>query len=159
MDFFLFVVSTLLTSSVTMAADCSCGYTIDSTLFTSFLSADFTYPTNISTQTDTVSPFSACGPYGKNAFVNNVIANTYSRNERVRSRILDADAAVQLWVRGEKDVPEGSLIETAKIATREDLLYGSFRASIEVMDGPGTCTAFSWVCSSPLLPSLFPLVA
>lgn len=54
------------------------------------------------------------------------------------------DPGLQLWVRG--GIPKDGLIPMGEIATsREDMLYGSFRASILVSDIPGTCAAFFWV--------------
>ncbi|MCJ1453885.1 hypothetical protein MMC28_004234 [Mycoblastus sanguinarius] len=134
-----------------VSADCECGYTANSTLYTDLIETDFLHLTNITTDTDwqpqnyTVTSALARGPYGKNASLNNVVANPLkSQYDWAGNGINGGDAGLQLFVRGGNPVP-GGLIPMAEVATtRGDLLYGSFRAGMKVTATNGTCGAFFW---------------
>lgn len=137
--------------AVLVRADCECGYTVDSDLYTDLLETDFLELKDISTNTDwapqqyTVDPGRARGPYGKDASPANVIANPRksadgSTDEGQRG----GDAGLQLIVRG--GVPGSGLIPIAEMSTeRTDLRYGSFRAGMKLTPVNGTCGAFFWV--------------
>lgn len=139
-------------------ADCECGYTVNSTLYTDLIETDFLHLANIIDDTDwqaqnyTVTPELARGPYGKNASVSNVIANPLkSQYDWAGDGINGGDAGLQLFVRG--GAPQDGLIPMAEVATaRIDMLYGSFRAGMKVTGTPGTCGAFFWVRPVSLLP-------
>jgi hypothetical protein len=137
--------------STRVRADCECGYTVDSVLYTDLLETDFLQVKDISTNTDwapqeyTVDRARARGPYGKDASPANVVANPLknpdgSSDESKRG----GDAGVQLIVRG--GVPESGLIPMAEMTSeRNDLWYGSFRAGMKLTPVNGTCGAFFWV--------------
>lgn len=139
-------------------ADCECGYTVNSTLYTDLIETDFLHLANITDDTDwqpqnyTVTPELARGPYGKNASVSNVVANPLkSQYDWAGDGINGGDAGLQLFVRG--GVPQDGLIPMAEVATaRIDMLYGSFRAGMKATGTPGTCGAFFWVRPVSLLP-------
>ena len=135
-------------------ADCECGYTVNSALYTELIETDFLHLANITTDTDwqpqnyTVTPALARGPYGKNASVSDVVANPLkSQYDWAGDGVNGGDAGLQLFVRG--GVPQDGLIPMAEVATaRVDVLYGSFRAGMKVTGTPGTCGAFFWVYST-----------
>ncbi|MCJ1305849.1 hypothetical protein MMC08_008666 [Hypocenomyce scalaris] len=139
-------------------ADCECGYTVSSALYTDLLETDFLHLPNITLDTDwepqnyTVSPAAARGPYGKNATIGNVIANPLQNNNSWAGEgVLGGDPGLQLWVRG--GTPANGLIPMAEVASaREDMLYGSFRAAMKLTGTSGTCGAFFWV-HLPIFPS------
>jgi hypothetical protein len=57
------------------------------------------------------------------------------------------DAGLQLYVQG--GIPRDGFVPAAQInSVREDMLWGSYRASIKLTDVPGTCAAFFWVSSN-----------
>ncbi|KAA6408617.1 MAG: glycoside hydrolase family 16 [Lasallia pustulata] len=140
----------LLLLSPPTRADCECGYTVNATLYTDLLETDFLHLPNITRDTDwqpqnyTVSPAAARGPYGKNASLSNVVANPlHDNNTSAGPGLLGGDPGLQLWVRG--GIPQDGLIPIAEIASaRDDMLYGSFRASMKLTGTPGTCGAFFW---------------
>ena len=133
-------------------ADCECGYTVNSTLYTDLIETDFLHLKNITTDTDwipqnyTVSPELARGPYGKNAQISNVVANPLqSPYDWAGNGVNGGDAGIQLIVRGNNPSP-GGLVSMAEMATnRTDILYGSFRAGMKTTPVNGTCGAFFWV--------------
>lgn len=139
-------------------ADCECGYTVNSTLYTDLIETDFLHLANITDDKDwqpqnyTVTPELARGPYGKNASINNVVANPLqSQYDWAGDGINGGDAGLQLFVRG--GVPQDGLIPIAELATaRVDMLYGSFRAGMKATGTPGTCGAFFWVHHGSLIP-------
>lgn len=132
-------------------ADCECGYTVNSALYTDIIETDFLHLANITNDTDwqpqnyTVTPELARGPFGKNASISNVVANPLkSQYDWAGDGVNGGDAGLQLFVRG--GVPQDGLIPMAELATaRTDMLYGSFRAGMKVTGTPGTCGAFFWV--------------
>ena len=77
--------------------------------------------------------------------------------------MLGGDAGLELYVRGVgDDGSAGGLVGMAELSSvREDMLFGSFRASVMFTGVGGTCGAWFWVrCAfSPDLPvsSLFSL--
>ena len=141
----------ILHSFQIVRADCECGYTLNSTLYTDLIETDFLHLANITgdktwqPQNYTVTPELARGPYGKNASVTNVVANPLkSQYDWAGNGINGGDAGLQLFVRG--GVPKDGLIPIAEVATeRADIFYGSFRAGMKVTGTPGTCGAFFWV--------------
>ena len=140
-------------------ADCECGYTVNSVLYTDLIETDFLHLANITGDTDwqpqnyTVTPELARGPFGKNASLSNVVANPLkSQYDWAGDGVNGGDAGLQLFVRG--GVPQDGLIPIAEVATaRTDMLYGSFRASMKATGTPGTCGAYFWVW--PISPLFF----
>lgn len=145
-------------------ADCECGYSINATSFpfTDLLETDFLHLQNITRDTDwvpqnyTVTSLAARGLYGKNATLDNVVANPLNSTYGWTGRgVFGGDPGLQIYVRG--GIPKDGLVPMGEIATaRVDMLYGSFRAAIKLSDTPGTCAAFFWVCttrSGALLPA------
>ncbi|KAG7002377.1 glycoside hydrolase family 16 [Physcia stellaris] len=133
-------------------ADCNCGYTVGSTLYTDLIESDFLHQQNITADTDwqgqdyTVSAELARGPYGKNASSDNIVANPLkSKYDWAGDGINGGDAGLQLIVGG--GTPDkGGLIPMAELVTsRDDILYGSFRAGMKITKVNGTCGAFFWV--------------
>ena len=153
----MFVAHSISFCAVLFAAlvrsDCECGYTVNSTLYTDLIETDFLHLQNITTDTDwqgqdyTVSAELARGPYGKNASTSNIVGNPLkSQYDWAGDGVNGGDAGLQLIVRG--GTPEkGGLIPMAELVTsRDDMLYGSFRAGIKITNVNGTCSAFFWVC-------------
>ena len=146
----LSVYSTFI-SFQSVQANCECGYTVDSSLYTDLIETDFLHLANITNDTDwqpqnyTVTPELARGPYGKNALVSNVVANPLkSQYDWAGDGVNGGDAGLQLFVRG--GIPHDGLIPMAEVATsRIDMLYGSFRAGMKATGTPGTCGAYFWV--------------
>ena len=142
--------ATLLASLV--RADCECGYTVNSTLYTDLIESDFLHLHNITNNTDWIrqdyqaSAELVRGPYGKHAQVENVVTNPLkSQYDWSGNGINGGDAGLQLIVRG-GDPGKGGLIPIAEMATnRTDILYGSFRAGMKIAAVNGTCGAFFWV--------------
>ncbi|KAI4129088.1 MAG: hypothetical protein LQ347_003913, partial [Umbilicaria vellea] len=136
--FLTFTLLLLLFLAPRAHANCECGYTVNATLYTDLLETDFLHLPNITLDTDwelqnyTVSAADARGPYGKNATLGNVVANPLKDNTSWTGHgILGGDPGLQLWVRG--GIPSDGLIPMAELAsTREDMLYGSFRASLKL---------------------------
>lgn len=145
------IVLWVLWASNIVNANCECGYRVSSTLYTELLETDFIHLTDITADTDwipqnyTVSAEAARGPYGKNATLGNVIANPLeNKYDSIGNGILGGDGGLQLWVRG--GVPKNGLVPIAEISSaRQDILYGSFRVGIKMVDVPGTCGALFWV--------------
>lgn len=133
-------------------ADCECGYTVDSVLYTDLLETDFQHVKDISTNTDwapqeyTVDAALARGPYGKNTSTANVVANPVKKKDApTNESVLGGDAGLQLIVRG--GVPTDGMIPIAEMSSeRTDLWFGSFRAGMKLTGVKGTCGAFFWVC-------------
>ncbi|EMC97835.1 glycoside hydrolase family 16 protein, partial [Baudoinia panamericana UAMH 10762] len=130
-------------------SSCNCGYTLNTTsLFTHAIQTDFTHPDASLTWTDSpsadwavqvynVSPTAARGPYGKAAELSTVLLNSSSStlDLYVRSQLLPNTNGTL----GSSDLR----IPISEIATtRNDILYGTFRASIQFSSVPGTCGAF-----------------
>lgn len=145
------VVLTTLLLIPLVHANCECGYTVNSTLYTDLIESDFLHLANIITDTDwqlqnyTVTPALARGLYGKNASLTNVVANPLrSKYDWAGDGIDGGDSGLQLFVRG--GIPKDGLIPMAEVATtRSDLLYGTYRAGMKVTSVSGTCGAFFWV--------------
>ena len=149
----IFVVfATILAAIKVVEANCECGYSVSSKLYTELLETDFLHLPNITLDTDwapqnyTVTPQASRGPYGKNASITNVISNPIAKKNTWLGEGLypGSDAGLQLWVRG--GIPQDGLIPMAELAsTRADILYGSFRVAMKMTGTPGTCAAFFWV--------------
>ena len=144
-----FIATLLLTPLV--QADCECGYTVNSTLYTDLIETDFLHLASITTNTDwqpqnyTVTPALARGPYGKNASLSDIIANPLkSKYDWAGDGVNGGDAGLQLYVRG--GVPLDGLIPMAElVSTRNDILYGTYRVGMKITPIVGTCGAFFWV--------------
>ena len=151
MSIVLLTLYVFLSTCPLIRADCECGYSLNSTLYTDLLETDFLHLPNITTDTDwqpqnyTVTPAAARGPYGKNASLANVAANPLrSQNDWTGTGVNGGDGGLQLFVRG--GVPEDGLIPMAEVATkRGDLWFGTFRVGMKVTGTKGTCGAFFWV--------------
>ena len=153
-------------------AACECGYKVASTLYTELLETEFLHLPNITTDTDwqpqnyTVSSALSRGPYGKNASLANILANPLeSKYDWAGQGVNGSDAGLQMFVMGiggkdsEGVVESGGLVGMAEmVSTRNDVLYGSFRAAVKITREPGTCSAFFWV-SEPLFSPFDPLHA
>ena len=132
-------------------ANCECGYTVNSALYTDLIETDFLHLADITGDTDwqpqnyTVTPKLARGLFGKNASVSNVVANPLkSLYDWAGNGGNGGDGGLHLFVRG--GVPQDGVIPIAEGATaRIDMLYGSFRAGMKATGTPGTCGAFFWV--------------
>ncbi len=60
------------------------------------------------------------------------------------SGILGGDPGAQLIVEG--GIPASGYVPVAEMdSSREDLLWGSYRAALKLTPVPGTCSAFFWV--------------
>ena len=146
-----------------VGAYCECGYSTNigdsavSYVFTDLIESDFLHIANISLDTDwrrqsyNVTAGAARGPYGENFVVSNVLSNpllnTYSYTGFGE---FGGDPGLQLFVQG--GIPTSGYVSVAEIdSTREDLLWGSYRAAMKLTLTPGTCGAFFWVSFSLLL--------
>lgn len=143
----------LLGTFSSIRADCECGYTVNSTVYTDLIETDFLHLKNINEsgwlpQEYSVSPEDARGPFGKQAQIQNVATNPLkNKDEWSGDGINGGDAGVQLIVRG-GEPPKGGSVPMAEMSTnRTDMLYGSFRAGIKLTATNGTCGAFFWVCA------------
>lgn len=146
-----FCLSVLLPTLV--RANCECGYTVRSTLYTELLETDFLHLTNITNNTDwlpqkyQITPALARGPFGKDASPSNVVSNPLANKyDWAGNGIKGGDAGLQLIVKG-GEPPQGGMIPMAEIVTnRTDFLYGSFRVGMRMTAVNGTCGGFFWVC-------------
>ena len=138
-------------------ANCECGYTVNSTLYTDLLETDFLHLASLASspswqpQNYTVTPALARGPFGKNASLANVVANPLkNKDEWAGEGVKGGDAGLQLWVKG--GVPRDGLVGMAEVTTvREDLLFGTWRVGMKTTGVGGTCGAFFWVGTYSLL--------
>ena len=144
----------LLGTFPSIRADCECGYTVNSTVYTDLIETDFLHLKDINEsgwlpQEYSVSPEDARGPFGKQAQIQNVVTNPLkNKGEWSGDGINGGDAGVQLIVRG-GEPPKGGSVPMAEMSTnRTDILYGSFRAGIKLTATNGTCGAFFWVRSA-----------
>lgn len=150
------IIITALLLTPLVHANCECGYTVNSTLYTDLIETDFLHLADITTDTDwqaqnyTVTPALARGPYGKNASLSNVVANPLkSKYDWAGDGVIGGDAGLQLFVRG--GVPQDGLIPMAELAiTRSDLMYGTYRVGMKATPISGTCGAFFWVLITSL---------
>jgi hypothetical protein len=143
-----------------VAADCECGYSVNSTsslqheVFTDLIESDFLTIQDIASDTDWsiqrywTSYDPSSGYYGENFTSANVVSNplkyNYSLEEPTKSQ-LGGDAGLQLWVRS--DIQSNGLIPCGQVkTTRDDIQYGSFRAGMKLTPVNGTCSAFFSVC-------------
>ena len=153
-------VAFLLSTLPHTRADCECGYTVNSTIYTDLIETDFLHLNNINEsgwlpQEYNVSPQDARGPFGKQAQIKNVVTNPLkNKDDWSGDGINGGGAGVQLYVRG-GEPPKGGSVPMAEMSTnRTDILYGSFRAGIQLTATNGTCGAFFWVRA--LSPSFAP---
>jgi hypothetical protein len=136
-------------------ADCQCGYSLainsSSYVFTDLLESDFPHLADVSLDTDwsrqgyNVSATVSRGQYGESFRIVNVMSNPLADNfSYTGPSYRGGDAGLQLYVRG--GIPSDGFVPVAQInSVREDMLWGSYRASIKLTDVPGTCAAFFWV--------------
>lgn len=143
--------STLLFASF-ISADCECGYKVNNTLYTDLIETDFLHLPSITNDIDwqpqnyTVTPADARGPYGKNASLSNVLANPLkSQYDWAGDGVNGGDAGLQLYVRGSAQGLDSLIPMAELVTTRDDVLYGSFRAGMKFTPVNGTCGAFFWV--------------
>lgn len=118
-------------------------------VWTDLLETDFLHVDNLTDsgwvpQVYNVSSTAARGAYGKMATLENVRANPLKNSwDWAGEAVEGGDAGLQLVVRSEpveKMVPIGEVV-----ASRTDMLYGSFRVAMKLTGLPGTCGAFFWV--------------
>jgi hypothetical protein len=120
-------------------------------LFTDVIESDFLHIKNLTLDTDwrrqnfSVTPEAGRGPYGMNFSIQNVVSNPIlDANNWTGPGIFGGDPGVQLSVG--PGIPSGGYIQVAEMdSSREDLLWGSYRAAIKLTLTPGTCSAFFWV--------------
>jgi hypothetical protein len=140
-------------------ADCECGYSVNAStvahhqVFTDLLETNF-----LTVQKATFIPgwkieqykiaASPGGGYGRTAQVGNVISNPVKNNASLSSpSVLGVDPGLQLYVRG--GIPASGYVPVAEImSSRNDMLFGSFRASMKLPSVNGTCGTFFWVRTS-----------
>jgi hypothetical protein len=139
-----------------VAADCECGYSVNSTsssqheVFTDLIESDFLTIQNISVDTDWkiqrywTSYDPSSGYYGENFTNANVVSNPLKYNyslEHPTESQLGGDAGLQLWVRSK--IQSNGLVPCGQVkTTRDDIQYGSFRTSMKLTAVNGTCSAF-----------------
>ncbi|KAF1815218.1 glycoside hydrolase family 16 protein [Eremomyces bilateralis CBS 781.70] len=138
------------------SAACECGYYYNSTstagitsrqVWTDAFETDFLHAPKINgdmgwrPQVYTVPSEKARGTFGKDAALENVIANPLKDNKTWTGEGANGgDAGAQLLVRSQL---KGDAIPMAEIVgIRDDMLYGSFRVSMKINDIPGSCAAF-----------------
>lgn len=150
----------MLFFSVGVLSECECGYssTIGNSappyVFSDLIESDFLHITNVSLDTDwrrqnySVTAVAGRGPYGMNFNIANVASNPIpDMNNWTGPGIFGGDPGLQLSVGG--GVPSNGYVSVAEIdSSREDLLWGTYRAAMKLTLTPGTCAAFFWVCSS-----------
>jgi hypothetical protein len=136
-------------------ADCECGYTFSingtSYVVTDLLESDFLHLANISLDTDwirqgfNVTAAASRGPYGESLQITNVISSPLANNYSYSGPSeLGGDPGLQLYVGG--GIPSDGLVPVVEVdSTREDMLWGSYRATMKLTLVPGTCGAFFWV--------------
>lgn len=82
------------------------------------------------------------GEFGTSKQLGNIVANPLPEGQYGGVPATVGDAGLQLWVRSEV---EQGLVPVAEIVSpRNDIMYGSFRASIKFSAMNGTCGAFFW---------------
>lgn len=136
-------------STLDSEADCECGYSLNSTVFTELVESDFTLVGNITENTDwvlqewEVSKEASKGPYGRKAQVKNVVSNP-SIQHNVSAQGVNGDpAGLELFVRKPDDNQDYIGVAEAD-SRRTDMIYGTFRAGIKTTGVNGTCGAFFW---------------
>jgi hypothetical protein len=149
---------TQLVMGTLAAASCECGYSssIDGSaspsVFTDIIESDFLHVQNIALDTDwrrqeyNVTAEAGRGPYGMNFTIQNVVSNPIL-NESVWTGPgeFGPNPGVQLSVGG--GIPANGYVQVAEMdSSREDLLWGTYRAAMQLTLEPGTCSAFFWVC-------------
>lgn len=169
----------LLAASVAVGvkADCECGYSTNvgnskkATVFTELLETDFSRADDLTNNGEWILPsFNVTkeqthGSFGLTFRPGNVMAlaskgPASARSETGKSDKTEKtdntpppvkDAALQLHVSSHLDE---DMVSVAEIDSRgADLRYGSYRASLQLTDVPGTCAAFMWVSVSSLEPA------
>lgn len=153
--------STLLTrrnSTATVAARCSCGYSVNSNapntsstnLYTQFLETDFLHLYNLKNnpcwqpQEYNVTAAAARGSQGQYATPRNVVANPLvSWDAWSGDGVLGGDPGLRVWVNS--SLVAGMVPMGEMVSVRNDMVYGSYRINMQVTGTPGTCGAFFWV--------------
>ncbi|KAG0128148.1 glycoside hydrolase family 16 protein [Tuber indicum] len=130
-------------------ADCECGYSLNSTVFTDLIESDFTLLKNITDNTDwavqewKVDKEASKGPYGRKAQMQNVVSNPSVRHNISAEGVNGDLAGLELFVRRPENNEEH--IGVAEVDSRRtDMIYGTFRAGIKTTGVNGTCGAFFW---------------
>jgi hypothetical protein len=138
-----------------VVADCECGYSMTingtTTVFSDLLETDFLHLASIAANTDwtqqqyNVTSKISRGTYGTSFQTRNDISNPVANNASYAAPgVLSGDPGLQLYVRG--GVPSDGFVPTSQVnSVREDMLWGTYRASMKLTDVPGTCGAFFWV--------------
>jgi hypothetical protein len=139
-----------------VAADCECGYSVNSTsfpqheVFTDLIESDFLTIQDIAVDTDWKiqrywTPYDpSSGYYGENFTAANVVSNPLKYNyslEHPTESQLGGSAGLQLWVRSE--LQSNGLVPCGQVkSARDDIQYGSFRTAMKLTPVNGTCSAF-----------------
>jgi hypothetical protein len=139
------------------AAHCECGYTVNRTtdsqfeVFTDYFESDFLHiPTGAAVEADdfikwlpqhyNTSAKMSRGGFGTSKKESNVISNAFEDGEWDGE--IAGDPGMKLFVRHELEDDQAPVAEVS--SSRNDILYGSFRAAIKFTDVNGTCGAFFW---------------
>lgn len=113
------------------------------------LESDFTTLKNITWDTDwvvqswKVDKEASKGPYGRSTETWNVESNPIKNKEQPDTGLNGEKPGLELWVRTASANDEYIGVGEAD-SRRSDMLYGSFRAGIEIPAVSGTCAAFFW---------------
>ena len=140
-----------------VTADCECGYStnVDGSrspyLFTDILESDFLHIRNISYDTDwrrqefSVTAAAGRGLYGMNYTVANVVSNPIANlTQWTGPGQFGPDPGLQISV--DSGIPIDGYVKVAEMnSAREDMLWGSYRAAMQLTNVSGTCAAFFWV--------------
>ncbi|RPA93521.1 concanavalin A-like lectin/glucanase [Choiromyces venosus 120613-1] len=130
-------------------ADCECGYSLNSTVFTDLIESDFTFLKNITQDTDwvvqewKVDKEASKGPYGRKTQAKNVISNPSIQHNVSATGVNGDPAGLELFVR-ELETGEDHIGVAEVDSRRTDIIYGTFRAGIKATGVNGTCGAFFW---------------
>jgi hypothetical protein len=157
-----------VSNHVQVAANCECGYSVNSTssehqVFTDLIESDFLTIQDISHDTDwQIQKYKTLRDpntphFGMNVDPANVISNPLKDNSTLGGPSkLGGDAGLQLWIRG--GIPSDGLVPSAEMRTvRDDLKYGSFRTAMKLTPVNGTCSAFFSVCAITSIHQTIPL--
>ena len=143
------------------AASCECGFTVNTTsdkqfaVFTDYFESDLLHDfTETSDNGTTGIPASWCpqgynaparnvrGPVGMSRQVGNIIPNPMPNRTWGGEPAHMGEAGMQLWVRQKL---LNNMVPVAEVASsRDDMLYGSFRAAIKFTGTNGTAGTFAW---------------
>lgn len=140
--------------------DCACGYAAridgEEHIFSEVVETDFTRLEDAARSKSwkrleyTRTGRSARGPLGEKYMPENAFTVTAGDAD-------DSSTAIGLRLRVNGTVDDGMVSSAEVDSVREDVMHGTFRASMKLPRVPGTCAAFFWVSPrSRPLPALPP---